>query len=59
MNNGLDNDPNIMPPQAEQGRKTWVILLIVVLMLCCLCILALGFAWQFGDQILQILGISL
>jgi flagellar basal body-associated protein FliL len=46
-------------PEPPRKSNTWIIILIVVLLLCCLCVVALGAAWQFGDQILRALGVTL
>lgn len=45
-------------PQKPKGNNTLLIVIIVVLVLCCLCAIAVGLAWQFGDQIMQMLGVS-
>lgn len=51
-----------IPPAAEpvQPKKSraWLIILIVVLVLCCLCVGGTALLWNFGDQILQLLGVS-
>lgn len=48
-----------IPPERPKGRNTTLIVVIVLLVLCCACALLLGALWQFGDQLLQLLGITL
>jgi flagellar basal body-associated protein FliL len=51
-----------IPPAAEPAQpkksRTWLIVLIVVLVLCCLCVGGVALLWNFGDQLLQLLGIA-
>jgi len=46
-------------PEAPKKNNTWLIVGIVAVVICCCCIVGTGLAWQFGDQILQQLGITL
>jgi flagellar basal body-associated protein FliL len=55
MNQDTYNAP---PPEKPKGRNTLVIVIIILLVLCCLVAIAIGLAWQFGDTILQALGIT-
>ena len=59
MHNATYNGPDMAPPDPQGGRKIWVIVIIVVVALCCVCAVAAGLAWQYGDQILQMLGVTL
>lgn len=38
--------------EPKKRNTTWVIVLVVILILLCCCCVALGLAWQFGDQII-------
>jgi len=51
------NPPAAEPAQPKKSR-TWLIVLIVVLVLCCLCVGGVALLWNFGDQLLQLLGIA-
>jgi flagellar basal body-associated protein FliL len=57
MNQGM-NSAATVPPENPKGRNTTLIIIIVVLVVCCLCALALGVLWQFGDSLLQLLGLG-
>jgi len=46
-------------PEAPKKNKTWLIVGIVVVVICCCCVVGGGIAWQFGDQILYELGLSI
>jgi hypothetical protein len=48
-----------MPPESPKSRNTTLIWVIVLLVLCCLCAAALGLLWQFGDALVEMLGITL
>jgi hypothetical protein len=54
--------PEPIPPAAPPEKKktnTWLIVLIVVLVvLCCCCLLSGILAWNFGDMIIQNMGIT-
>jgi len=52
------NAPTV-PPARPRGRNTALIIVIVILVLCCVLAVVLGVLWQFGDAILQALGITL
>jgi DNA-binding transcriptional regulator of glucitol operon len=51
-----------MPPTIEvtsvapKKSRTGLIIAIVVIVLCCCCALMLGVAWNYGDQLMQMLG---
>lgn len=47
------------PPEAPKKNRTWLIVGIVAVVLCCCCVIGVGLLWQFGDQIVQALGIQL
>lgn len=51
--------PNPNPPPARTGPNRNVIIGVVVaaVLLCCCCALA-GLAWQYGDYIIQSLGLA-
>ena len=51
-------DASTPAPQKPKGGNTVVIVIIVLLVLCCLCAIAIGVAWQFGDQLMQLLGVT-
>jgi flagellar basal body-associated protein FliL len=57
MNQDTYNAPPVTP-EKPKGRNTLVIVIIVLLVLCCLCAIAIGLAWQFGDAVMQTLGIT-
>ncbi len=50
--------PPVAEPVQPKKSRTWLIILIVVLVLCCLCVAGTALLWNFGDQILQLLGVS-
>ena len=58
MNQDMSNAPTLTPQQPKRSNTT-VILIIVVLVLCCLCAVAAGAAWQFGDQVMEMLGVTI
>jgi len=45
-------------PEAPKKNNTWLIVGIVAVVLCCCCVIGAGILWQFGDQIVQALGIQ-
>lgn len=49
---------NEMPvtPEAPKKKNTGLIIGIVVVVLLCCCCATLALGWQFGDQIIQALG---
>jgi hypothetical protein len=50
--------PVAPPPPPKKKTNTWLIVLIVVLVvLCCCCLLSGILAWNFGDSIMQGIGI--
>ncbi len=51
--------PAPMPEEPQRGTNTWLIVGIVLVVLCCCCLISLGFLWQFGDQILKTLNLSI
>ena len=57
MSQDMYNAPTVTP-EKPKGRNTTLIIIVVVLVLCCLCALVLGVLWQFGDSLLQVLGIT-
>jgi hypothetical protein len=52
------NEMNEMPvsPEAPKKSNTGLIIGIVVVVLLCCCCATLGLAWQFGDQVIQAMG---
>jgi hypothetical protein len=46
-------------PEAPKKNNTVLIVAIVVVVLCCCCVVAGGLLWQFGDQIVQALGLQI
>ena len=55
----MNQDMSATPaPVPEQPRKsnTWIIIAIGVLILCCLCLIVVWAAWQYGDAVIQWLG---
>jgi hypothetical protein len=46
------------PAPAPKRSNTWLIILIVIVVLCCLCLIVAGAAWQYGDQILKLIGVT-
>jgi hypothetical protein len=52
------NEPVGMPvPAAPKKNNTVLIVVIVLVVLCCCCAVVVGLGYQFGDQILNQLGI--
>jgi flagellar basal body-associated protein FliL len=46
----------VAPP--KKSSQTWLIVIIVLIVLCCCCALASGIlAWNFGDAVMQWLGV--
>ena len=45
-------------PEAPKKNNTMLIVGIVLVVVCCCCAVGAGIAWQFGDQILYELGLS-
>ena len=52
------NEMPVTPPSVEEPKKskTGLIIGIVVVVLLCCCCATLGLAWQFGDQVIQAMG---
>ena len=50
------NEMPVSPEQPKKNNTPMIIGIVVVVLLCCCCVGA-GLAWQFGDQIIQALGI--
>jgi hypothetical protein len=51
------NEPVGTPmPEAPKKNNTWLIVGIVAVVLCCCCVIVFGVAWQFGDAIVQSIG---
>ncbi len=48
------SDPT--PVQPKKNR-TGLIIAVVVIVLCCCCLTILGIGWNFGDSIIEMLGI--
>lgn len=48
-----------LPPKTPKRRNTTLIVVIVLVVLCCLCAVVLGLLWQFGDALVELLGITL
>ncbi len=48
-----------LPPEAapKKTNTTLIIIIVVVVVLLCCCCLALVLAWQYGDQIMEALGL--
>jgi hypothetical protein len=44
-------------PEAPKKNNTVLIIVIVLVVLCCCCVIASGLAYQFGDLIMQQLGV--
>lgn len=42
-------------PEQKKGSKTWLIVLIVVIVLCCFCGGLAALAWTFGDTVMNML----
>ena len=55
MNQDVSATPS---PKPEEPRKsnTWIIIAIAVLVICCLSLIVLWAAWQYGDALVQWLG---
>jgi hypothetical protein len=52
------NEPAGLPPVASPTKTNpWIIILVVVIVLCCLCFGVVGLIFAFGDSILQELGL--
>jgi len=52
------NEMNEMPvsPEAPKKNNTALIIGIVVVVLLCCCCITFGLAWQFGDAVVQSMG---
>jgi flagellar basal body-associated protein FliL len=50
MNQGVPSQP--------KKSNTWLIIVIVLVVLCCICVIVGGAFYQYGDQILRMLGIT-
>ena len=46
-----------VPEEPKKKFPTWAIIAIVLVVLCCCCSLFGFLAWNYGDQVLQSLGI--
>ena len=48
-----------MPPLEEpkKNNRTLIIIIAVVAVLCCCCVVIGALGWQFGDQIMNSLGL--
>ena len=46
-------------PAAPKKNNTMLIVAVVIGVLCCCCVSTVYLGWQFGDQILELLGIQL
>jgi hypothetical protein len=44
--------------EPQKKNTTLIIVIIVLVVLCCCCIAAGALAWNFGDQILKLFGIT-
>ena len=45
-------------PETPKKNNTTLIIVIALVVVCCCCVVGAGVAWQFGDQILYELGLS-
>jgi uncharacterized protein involved in exopolysaccharide biosynthesis len=59
MHDARYSGPAMAPPNPQGPRRIWVIVTIVVVALCCACVVAAVLAWQYGDLVLEMLGITL
>ncbi len=50
----METPINTAPEEPKKSNTTLIIAVVAVVLLCCCCI-AIGVAWQFGDQILNAL----
>lgn len=49
---------NELPPlQEEKKTNVWLIVGIAAIVLCCCCIVFSGLAWNYGDQVMNSLGV--
>ena len=48
--------PPAVPDQPKRSN-TWLIVLVVLVVLCCIAIFVAGVGWQYGDQLLKALGL--
>ena len=49
------NEMPVSPEPPKKSNKGLIIGIVVVVLLCCCCA-TLGLAWQFGDQVIQAMG---
>ena len=49
------NETSVSPEPPKKSNTGLIIGIVVVVLLCCCCA-TLGLAWQFGDQVIQALG---
>ncbi len=57
MNDNMPPEPVPAPDQPKKSN-TGLIVAIVLIVLCCLCIGGIVLAWNFGDQVLKLLGVG-
>jgi hypothetical protein len=48
--------PDSITPEPPKKNNTAIIIGVVVVVLLCCCCITLGLAWQFGDAVVQSLG---
>jgi hypothetical protein len=46
-----------LPPEPKKTNTTLIIILVVVAVLLCCCCLVIVLGWQYGDQIMEALGL--
>jgi hypothetical protein len=53
----METPPLAPAPQEPKKTNTLLITIIIAIMLLCCCCLAVALAWQYGDQVIQALGL--
>jgi cell shape-determining protein MreD len=46
-----------IPPSSPQNTNPWIIVILVIVILCCFCVGAIGLLFAFGGPILNELGL--
>ncbi len=50
-------DFGTLPEEPKKKFPTWAIVVIVLVVLCCCCSIVGFLGWNYGDQIMQYLGV--
>jgi hypothetical protein len=53
----METPPLAPAPEEPKKSNTLLIMIVVAVMLLCCCCIAVALAWQYGDQVIQGLGL--